>query len=68
MTTPPPLTTALTRERLAQLAAGTLRLRPLGQPIYTPTGREKVAQVPQEWLQQETNSEVAQELEQGRLI
>ncbi len=60
---------ALTRTRLAQLAAGTLKLRPLGQPIYTPTGREKVAQVPQEWLAQpEANGEVAQELEQGRLI
>jgi len=28
---------------------GTLRLRPLGKPVYKPTGKEKVSQVPHEW-------------------
>ena len=37
------------RQRLADLHAGRLRCRPLGKPVYQPTGREKVAQVPPEW-------------------
>lgn len=38
------------RERIGSLYAGTLGYRPLGKPVFQPTGREKVAQVPQEWL------------------
>ena len=38
------------RERIQNLYAGTLRYRPLGKPVFQPTGKEKVAQVPQEWL------------------
>jgi len=37
------------RERLFSLFSGTLRVRPLGKPVYTPTGKEKVAQIPDEW-------------------
>jgi adenine-specific DNA-methyltransferase len=40
----------ITKQRMAALAAGTLRYRPLGKPVYQPTGREKVSQVPESWL------------------
>ncbi len=40
----------IARERIHDLYAGHLRYRPLGKPIFQPTGREKVAQVPTEWL------------------
>jgi adenine-specific DNA-methyltransferase len=40
---------AITRERIRELNAGTLRYRPIGKPVFQPTGREKVAQVPLEW-------------------
>ncbi len=38
-------------ERMQALQAGTLRYRPMGKPIHEPTGGEKVAQVPAQWLQ-----------------
>ena len=41
----------ITYQRLTDLANGRLRYRPLEKPVYQPTGREKVAQVPQEWLE-----------------
>jgi adenine-specific DNA-methyltransferase len=40
----------IAKQRMADLAAGTLRYRPLGKPVYQPTGREKVSQVPEAWL------------------
>lgn len=40
----------IAKQRMADLAAGTLRYRPLGKPVYQPTGREKVSQVPESWL------------------
>ena len=40
---------AITEDRLRRFAAGDLRLRPLGKPVHTPSGREKVARIPQEW-------------------
>lgn len=36
-------------DRLHSLMKGDLKLRPLGTPVYAPTGKEKVAQVPEEW-------------------
>jgi len=38
------------KERIEQFAAGKLRIRKIGTPVFQPTGREKVSQVPQEWL------------------
>jgi hypothetical protein len=38
------------KRRVHQLWDGTLRYRPLGKPVWQPTGREKVAQVPKEWV------------------
>lgn len=39
----------ITQERLSSFFNGTLWVRPLGKPVYKPTGREKVSQVPPEW-------------------
>ena len=36
-------------DRLQAYFNGTLRTRPMGKPVYVPTGREKVAQIPSEW-------------------
>lgn len=35
--------------RVLSAIQGTLKRRPIGKPIYQPTGREKVAMVPNEW-------------------
>jgi adenine-specific DNA-methyltransferase len=39
------------RSRVVDFYAGSLPYRPLGKPVHVPTGREKVAQVPDEWRQ-----------------
>lgn len=41
----------LARARLKQLAAGNLSVRPLGRPVSTPSGTQKVALIPNEWLE-----------------
>ena len=41
------------RQRISDLASGRLPYRQLGKPVHQPTGREKVAQVPLEWLTKE---------------
>ena len=35
--------------RFERLREGTLKVRPLGKPVFQPTGREKVSQIPLEW-------------------
>jgi adenine-specific DNA-methyltransferase len=37
------------RQRIEALRNGTLPLRPINKPIHQPSGREKVAQIPDEW-------------------
>ena len=39
----------IARERLASYYNGTLRHRVIGTPVYTPTGKERVSQKPDEW-------------------
>lgn len=41
--------TDIARERIASYFNGTLKIRPMGKPVYKPSGKEKVAQVPPEW-------------------
>lgn len=41
----------LAQLRLDKFVAGELKLRPMTKPKYQPTGKEKVSQVPMEWLQ-----------------
>lgn len=38
--------------RIGDYYNGTLKLRPIGKEVYKPTGREKVSQVPIEWLKE----------------
>jgi len=40
---------ALTKKRIEDFYNGHLGYRPLGKPVYQPTGREKVSQIPIEW-------------------
>ncbi len=44
----------IAKTRFEQYFNGTLKTRPIGKPVHQPTGREKVAQVPEEW---ENNSQ-----------
>jgi DNA modification methylase len=41
---------ALAKKRIEMFLNGELKLRPIGKPIHKPSGNEKVAQVPIEWL------------------
>ncbi|WJI25248.1 site-specific DNA-methyltransferase [Thermosynechococcus sp. B0] len=41
----------IARQRIQAYENGTLPYRPLGRPVYAPTGHEKIAQVPEEWQQ-----------------
>jgi len=43
----------IAKQRVTDLFAGTLGYRPLGRPVHQPTGRERVSQVPKQWLEQE---------------
>ena len=45
----------IAKQRIVDLYSGKLRYRQLGKPVHQPTGREKVAQVPMEWLTKEAN-------------
>ena len=38
------------KRRMDMLLTGRLPYRPIGKPVYEPTGREKAARVPEEWL------------------
>jgi len=38
------------KRRMNMLFSGELPYRPLGKPVYQPTGKEKVSQVPIQWL------------------
>lgn len=38
-------------DRIPKYRTGELKIRPIGKPVFTPTGREKVSQVPSEWLE-----------------
>jgi len=41
---------AIAKQRVADYYEGRLKLRPIGKPIHQPSGREKVAQIPIEWM------------------
>jgi site-specific DNA-methyltransferase (adenine-specific)/adenine-specific DNA-methyltransferase len=36
-------------QRLHALRTGKLKLRPLGKPVHTPNGNQKVTRIPKEW-------------------
>jgi DNA modification methylase len=41
----------LATQRIYDYQQGILPIRPLGKPVYQPTGKEKISQIPQEWQQ-----------------
>lgn len=43
----------IANQRMDDFKEGLLKLRPINKPIHKPTGKDKVAQVPKEWLQLE---------------
>ena len=43
----------IAKQRVKDLKEGNLKIRPINKPIHKPTGKEKVAQMPKEWLQLE---------------
>lgn len=46
--------TSIAKQRIEDFYNGRLKIRPLGKPIFEPTGREKISQVPSEWEKKET--------------
>jgi adenine-specific DNA-methyltransferase len=40
---------SVARSRIEAFNAGELKMRKLGTPVWTPTGNEKVSQIPREW-------------------
>lgn len=53
----------IAHERLTSFFSGTLKLRPLGKPVYKPTGREKVSQPPPEWEEKATQRRLLEKRE-----
>lgn len=45
--------TQIALERVKSMANGTLKIRKIGTKIYVPTGKEKVARIPEEWIKNE---------------
>jgi len=39
------------QDRIKQLYDGSLRYRPLGKPVYQPSGRDKISQIPEAWIE-----------------
>jgi len=39
----------ISKQRISDFYSGSLKIRPLGKPVYQPTGKEKVSQTPREW-------------------
>jgi|SRR5579884_27631 DNA modification methylase len=46
----------IAKQRIEDLYNGKLRYRPLGKPVYQPTGRERVSQIPMDWLKKAGNT------------
>lgn len=42
---------SIAKQRIKDFSMGKLKIRPLGTPVYQPTGREKISQIPLEWKQ-----------------
>jgi len=43
----------ISNQRIKDLSEGKLKIRPINKPIHKPTGKDRVSQVPKEWLQLE---------------
>jgi len=40
---------SIAKERIENFYTGKLKIRPLGKPVFEPTGKEKISQIPPEW-------------------
>lgn len=45
------------KQRIIKFLMGELKLRPIGKPVYQPTGKEKVSQIPQEWRNEQSGED-----------
>lgn len=45
----------IAKERINKLLNGTLKVRPINKPIHTPSPKDKIAQIPLEWLSGDIN-------------
>lgn len=43
----------ITKKRINDYYKGKLKIRPLGKPVYEPTGKEKISKIPDEWKKQQ---------------
>jgi DNA modification methylase len=46
----------IAKQRISDLYSGLLRYRQIGKPVHQPTGREKVAQIPLDWVKKEQDA------------
>lgn len=46
----------IANRRIEDFKEGKLKIRPINKPIYTPSGKEKISQIPKEWLQLKLNN------------
>lgn len=47
----------ITYDRIRSFYDGTLPIRPLGKPVYKPSGKESVSQIPEEWFEDNQSSQ-----------
>jgi len=47
---------SIAKERIEDFYTGKLKIRPLGKPVFEPTGKEKVSQIPPEWKNRENSN------------
>ncbi len=40
---------SIAKQRIEDFYTGKLKIRPLGKPVFAPTGKEKISQIPPEW-------------------
>ena len=52
----------IAEKRIKDYFSGDLKIRPIGKPIFIPTGREKVSQMPIEWKARLENNEDSRDL------
>lgn len=48
----------IARKRIKDFREGLLKIRPINKPIHTPSGTEKVSQIPKEWQQNQEQLDI----------
>ena len=52
----------IAKQRLKDYFLGRLKSRPIGKPVFVPTGREKISQIPVEWRKDDIVNENSRDL------